>query len=110
MSNSMFKLRPIPSDRAYYKMLIAGAALKSETLELNAAGRGDKQRATARPSTEGGSVMSYDTEDFESFKVDLLEALRHELSGWDLEPKLLREAFMAAVAALGDEDFGGSKA
>jgi hypothetical protein len=46
-------------------------------------------------------------EDFELIKFDLLEQLRHELSGWELEPKLLRQAFMAAVAELVDDDFAG---
>jgi len=54
---------------------------------------------------------TYDAEVFETFKFDLLEMLRSELSNWDvssgtLDRKLLREAFMAAVAELVDEDFG----
>jgi hypothetical protein len=43
---------------------------------------------------------------FECIKGDLLEVLRHELGGWDINPKLLRKAFMAAAAELGDDDFG----
>jgi hypothetical protein len=39
----------------------------------------------------------------------LLEVLRHELGGWDIEPTLLRKAFMAAVAELVDDDFGGKQ-
>ena len=55
--------------------------------------------------------MTSDTEEFELIKADLLEVLRYELGGWDistgtLDRKLLREAFMAAVAELRDEDFG----
>ena len=54
---------------------------------------------------------TYDAEVFETFKFDLLEMLRSELSNWDvssgtLDRKLLREAFMAAVAELRDDDFG----
>jgi hypothetical protein len=54
---------------------------------------------------------TYDAEVFETFKFDLLEMLRSELRNWDvssgtLDRKLLREAFMAAVAELVDEDFG----
>jgi hypothetical protein len=54
---------------------------------------------------------TYDVEVFETFKFDLLEMLRSELSNWDissgtLDRKLLREAFMAAVAELRDDDFG----
>ena len=54
---------------------------------------------------------TYDAEVFETFKLDLLEMLRSELSNWDissgtLDRKLLREAFMAAVAELRDDDFG----
>ena len=48
--------------------------------------------------------------DFELIKADLIEQLRHELGGWDIDPKLLREAFMAAVAELVDDDFGGKQA
>jgi hypothetical protein len=53
----------------------------------------------------------YDAEVFETFKFDLLEMLRSELSNWDissgtLDRKLLREAFTAAVAELRDDDFG----
>jgi hypothetical protein len=53
------------------------------------------------------------SEDFELIKTDLLEMLRNELGNWSVEPesplsrKLLREAFMAAVAELRDDDFGG---
>jgi hypothetical protein len=55
--------------------------------------------------------MTSDTEEFELIKADLLEVLRYELGGWDistgtLDRKLLREAFMAAVAELRDDDFG----
>jgi hypothetical protein len=54
--------------------------------------------------------MTSDTEEFELIKADLLEQLRYELKNWDiteaLDRKLLREAFMAAVAELRDEDFG----
>jgi hypothetical protein len=54
--------------------------------------------------------MTSDTEEFELIKADLLEQLRYELENWDiteaLDRKLLREAFMAAVAELRDEDFG----
>jgi len=55
--------------------------------------------------------MTSDTEEFELIKADLLEVLRYELENWDiytgtLDRKLLREAFMAAVAELRDEDFG----
>ena len=54
---------------------------------------------------------TYDAEVFETFKFDLLEMLRSELRNWDvssgtLDRKLLREAFMAAVAELRDDDFG----
>jgi hypothetical protein len=49
-------------------------------------------------------------EDFEYVKADLLDHLREELAGWDLEPKLLRKAFIAAVAELADADFGGKQA
>ena len=48
-------------------------------------------------------------EDFECIKGDLLEVLRHELGGWDLDPKLLRKAFTAAVAELVDSDFAGKQ-
>jgi hypothetical protein len=51
------------------------------------------------PIVDGAAEES----EFELIKTDLLEQLRHELSGWDAEPKLLREAFMAAVAELIDE-------
>ena len=47
---------------------------------------------------------------FELIKADLLEQLRQELSGWNVELKLLREAFMAAVAELVDDNFGGKQA
>jgi hypothetical protein len=47
---------------------------------------------------------------FELIKADLLEQLRQELSGWNVESKLLREAFMAAVAELVDDNFGGKQA
>ena len=55
--------------------------------------------------------MTSDTEEFELIKADLLEVLRYELENWDiytgtLDRKLLREAFMAAVAELRDDDFG----
>jgi hypothetical protein len=46
-------------------------------------------------------------EEFELIKADLLEMLRNELGDWSIEPKLLREAFMAAVAELVDSGFGG---
>jgi hypothetical protein len=54
---------------------------------------------------------TYDAEVFETFKLDLLEMLRSELSNWDissgtLDRTLLRKVFMAAVAELRDEDFG----
>lgn len=51
---------------------------------------------------------TYD-EDFETIKLDLLAALRHELSGWDIKPTILRKAFIAAVAELVDDDFGRGK-
>jgi hypothetical protein len=50
------------------------------------------------------------TEDFELFKADLLEVLRYELGNWDIDPTLLRKIFMAAVAELVDDDFGGKQA
>ena len=59
-------------------------------------------------------LTTVSTEDFEEIKFDLLEVLRHELGNWSVEPescisrKLLRKAFMAAVAELVDDDFGGA--
>jgi hypothetical protein len=55
-------------------------------------------------------VNTVDAEEFEVVKFELLEVLRHELSGWDIEPTLLRKAFMAAVAELVDDNFGGKQA
>jgi hypothetical protein len=50
------------------------------------------------------------TEEFEIAKNDLAEAIRYELSNWDMPPKLLRALFTAAVADLTDEDFAAGEA
>jgi hypothetical protein len=51
-------------------------------------------------------VVQNENDDVAEIAAGLLDGLRHELEGWDVEPKLLREAFMRAVAELRDEDFG----
>ena len=50
MSTSIFKLRPIRSDKVRYKALVAVAAIKSEIVELSAAQRAALSKGLPRIS------------------------------------------------------------
>ena len=55
-------------------------------------------------------VVQNENDDVAEIAAGLLDGIRHELQGWDADPKILRAAFMRAVAELVDDDFAGDAA